>query len=364
MPRSQLAPLLLAVTLAGPLAACDETSLLLRLATYPALNSEAQIVAAIDGVELIFDARGGFAAVTAAGQTFGPLVAENRDGDAEPELVFGWPRGDATTLPSFLLLPETIATDQQLRLACYGLRGDAVAAIGGLATIGFTAGEQGERDVPFNLLPARRPPRVVQTIPAAGDVAVPSALQGLQVAFSRPVQQAELAAQLRVSCQGAAAAEVAGSWTVERVELAELGFTSARTVATFAPADGVALAAGSCRIEVSPEVRDEGGTPLDQDASSDAADGFVAAFTVQATASCTADGDCNPDGGQRFVCEPTSGRCRPAAACRALSCADGYVCQLAAGEPSAAHCLLDCRLAGACAPGASCAAETGLCQPD
>lgn len=368
-----LLPILL-LSLLGQGCEGEETSLQIRFLADPTLNTEQQILAMVDTLDLILDAPGGFVGVAATGQSFGVLDAWDVDNDKVAELMLRRSLGGAGELPLFRLLPGS-NMDRGFKITARGWRGKEIAAIGGVASSRFEAGAHKDLDVPFNLRAAFRPPRVVIALPHDGQT-VPSALSQVYVEFSKRVQVQENQLRLVYESSGHDIS-VPGAWQMEQNTVRELGMSEVRSVATLTVSGSCSLNPGTFRIEASTQITDETGAHLDQDAASTGDDAFVSRFTIpgqptgqpcgSSPETCREDKDCLAGGttstGQWFTCliEPgqIEGKCVPATTdCSDLKCGQGYVCTDINGT---AECVQDCRAFG-CDPSTFCDQQTGLCQ--
>jgi hypothetical protein len=373
------ASLCLPVVLLAACASPDPTALRLRLVHDPELQSEKQILAAVETLELVLDASGGFTGVSSPGQRVGELVATNSDDDAPLELVLGQSLRGRAALPLLRLLPGSNA-NRSFQITARGTAGGQLAAFGGLSAVRFAPGQALDVLVPFNLRAGFLPPRVLFTLPHDGETKAPATLSQIYLEFSKLVTHESAKAGLKLVYQGKGGDQpVPGGWTLGTNQLADLGLPAERTTATFQTGDGCALSPGTYRLEASAAIVDARGAALDQRADNDVADGYVGRFTIpgapeaapcaKPASKCVGDEDCNDKaadaGTQQWVCDKGSGKCVLASAsCPALPCPKGYVCQPAAAPGAGSKCVQDCRVLGTC-PGVQdyCEASSGLCLP-
>ena len=366
-----------------PACSDGETALRLRLLADPSLNTEQQVLAAVQSVQLVLDAAGGFSGVSGAGQQLGPLTAKDVDADGTLELMLArdiTPSGD---LPLFRLLPGRNAS-RTFRLTVQGLRGEQIAAIGGLSTAAFSPGEALDLLVPFNLRPAFLPPNVLITLPHDGQGTVPQALDRVYVEFSKQVATPTVDGNLRLLYEGnAGAVPVPGRWSLGTTDALSLGLTEKRSTATLQIE--CTLSPGTYRLEATPAISDPTGTALDQDAVKAGNDAYVGRFTIPGSTGsepctkrqegCTDSRECNPTTADRpatgdlFVCQSADGsgirKCTPVPqTCETLRCPDGHVCQQVRSDSNDVDCVPDCRQRGTCATSnAFCDKQTGECIP-
>jgi hypothetical protein len=354
------------------LAGCGgETAINARLAPNPALNSERQLLALLHSVSLTLDAPGGFRGTLSPGQSAGPLLATDVDGDGMLELVLQYPLGGKTALPVFKLLPGQ-NLDRTFQLAARGLVGEETVAVGAIESVRFYSGEAIDLMVPFDLRAAYRPPRVVGTTPRASEVGVPTALGAVEVEFSKQIDPSSLS-YLRIVYQSSQGPQplAAGSWTLHTLQVRELGLLTSRSVAVFAIDATCPLSAGTYRVQADALVRDVGGAGLDQDATREGPDPYEGSFVVggtgepaaagpcQGQGGCQSNPDCNPGGGSDYLCvDHKCVRVKPT--CATTKCDPGYVCDESSGT---AICVEDCRKTGFCGGKTDYCGDDGLCHP-
>ena len=174
--------------------------------------------------------------------------------------------------------------------------------------------------------------------------------------FSTTVEPASLAGAVRlVGPDGLDRAVALSSDTLTYA--GEGGVDEKRTLVTLTPVDPiepVGPGADDYAVVVGAGVTSTTGRAFDQDPTTPAVDSFTSHFTV---------GSGIGGGGHPcdaciagYLCNDTETGCIPALDCQ-LGCGSGFVC-----APLAGVCVEDCRIYGACAaPGATCAATTGLC---
>ncbi|MEK6608347.1 MAG: Ig-like domain-containing protein [Myxococcota bacterium] len=149
----------------GALAACEDATVL-RLTLRPTrtLNGEREVGLRVERIELHVDGEDGIAHLAEGGS--GDGVGVDRDGDGQLEWVASI--GTDGALPE-ISLGAGASADRLVDLRVFGLGAEGeVTAKGGADGLRFQDGETVDVDVPFDLLPAFRPPRVVKIEPADG----------------------------------------------------------------------------------------------------------------------------------------------------------------------------------------------------
>jgi len=367
---SRLLPLLLLLAGCGD---DPQTAIRLRLTANPELNSEPQVVAALDRIEIVFDSPDGFGNIPAGGGKVGPLTARDVDSDGVQELVLDEPAA-GEGFPLLRLLPgHNLVRDFSIRAV--GFSGSRAAAVGGATAVSFTEGESLDVSVPLDLCDGFLPPRVLYTVPGAGEALDEDAaarLGEIRVYFSREVDPGSLSGNLRV-IDAASGKSPEGSWTVEKLTAPCLGTAEHRSLAVLQLSEPCGLESGTYRVEAGSGVLDTLGAPLDQTALQPGANSFSSSFTVSRTTPpggcigsgglCGSDQDCEAE--KRCDLDPTSPTYKScvwregAGGSACGTCPTGYVCAITSTGPT---CLRDCRSAGACAGTETCDPKTGLCQ--
>ncbi|HEY3358404.1 MAG TPA: hypothetical protein VGQ83_34465 [Polyangia bacterium] len=353
-----------AAALAAALGACSDPTpqLLVRLQPDPTRQSAPALAASLARLQIIVDdAEPG---VELAGLPAGPggaaVAYVDVDGDGAREIAVDLPWHDAGRLP---LIGVTAGVNDGrailVRVEGYDAAG-VLVALGGAAAV--VLGAQPEASVPFNLLPARLPPRVIATQPEAGQL-VPR-LGDFAVTFSRRVRPETLTRDtVFLECT---AGGVVSPWYPAAVAVALEQFENPalarhRATLTLEPASDVTA---SCAVVVRAAVRADDDTPFDQDATRPGADDFRGA-PFQVGSANAVDGtdcrrpqddpgrlDCPAELGLR--CDEATGACLTRPACG--TCAAGALC-----DPRTARCAEDCRPLGACADPAAWCDAAGLC---
>lgn len=372
------APALLALVLL----ACsgEETSLLLHFMPDPVLNTEAQLLSAIDRVQLVLDADGGFAGVSTAAQGAGPWTAAQRDGDKELELELTRSIAAEQGFPELRILPGQNG-DRAFRIAAYGLVGTKLVALGGTSTTTrFREGGPTDVAIPFNLRASYRAPRVLLSVPADGTTTTAKGVGRLHLELSTVVTTDSLRSGLQVYFRGTSGERLLqGNVITSTQQLQELGITDTRSIVEF---EGPCpFGPGSYRVVLSTQVKDLAGRALDQDAQQPGANAYQGTFTVPGTAGadpcsirpegCNVPEDCNPPGQKLLTCQITDkppGVCVPAKeVCvpgTTTGCPKGYICLGPTIKDGLPSCVQDCRLVGgACTQGFICNKTTGICDP-
>jgi len=318
------------------------------------LNAEAQLAAQLDHVVVVVDSAEGLYAPDQAQVGDGFEIA-NRDDDDPLELTFTVPVPEAR-LP-LLRLERGGLPDAALEISVRGYADgeQSPLAAGGVSGVRFEVNQVQELPVPFNLLPDRLPPRVVEVFPAEGQLLSDCELSLLVVVFSKAIDVSSLVPNHSVSLRGLA--------------LGDFQLTLGR-VAQFVVTDESLVGSVSNQIEVGTEVTDEQGRHLDQQPAQAGAQGFASEFLTPASCPQLAGnwcGEVDPILGPGDICPDLEigrlicqdGVCVPAE-CDVASCGDGFICDQASGS-----CEVDCRLYGgveACPAGQPvCDLETGRC---
>jgi hypothetical protein len=376
-------PLALAAALLASSCSGEPTSLRLRISADSSLDTEGQVLAAIDRLELVLDARGGFAGVTGAGAAAGAFVAEDVDSDSELELVLDRDTAGLDTFPAYRLLPGSNAATR-FSATAKGTSRSEVAAVGAAASLRFVDGESPEVQIPLNLRAKYRAPQVILTLPQNGQSSVPGALSQIYVLFSKAILSSSLAGNLRVVYSGTAGEkELQGAWTLSTTSVLDQGFEEDRTEATLKLA-GCVLNPGTYRLEAGTGITDAAGTALDQSPPEEGQSGFEGTFTVSGTAAaspcsssggCKSDSDCNSatstgTASKKYTCQipggASTGSCVvvPEKDCTdsSVACPPGYVCAPASSADSSVTCTSDCRVTGVCKAGTTCDQTSGLCK--
>ena len=343
----------------------DETGLVVRLVPNPEVNTTAQLRAVVDRLDVVLAAEGGFESLDAEeGDSLGPYLVTDFDGDGVLDLVLSRP--GSVALEPFALTPGRQG-DRTLRVTARGLdsTGSLVALGGGAGA--FRAGEQTAVELPFNIVPDRRPLRVVAVMPPDGARDLEPLLDGISVELGGFVLAAALEGHLHIVDED----------FDERLEPAlvlsylETGMGRVTTVRVFE----CPLPPGSYTLVVGTGVCTRTGQCLDQHPGIDGAQPFEARFSVRglpepascATAVELVGGLCPeepcPEG---WACEDgvcvSGGRGVPEGVTGGPGC-DEQLCAPPLLVCDGELCVADCRLYGVCLdPGQVCELETGLCR--
>lgn len=169
------------------LSACaeEEVALWVELVPNPEVNTSEQVAALVNRLDVVLDAEDGFTALDAGeGDTWGAYLVTDFDGDGVLELVLTR-RGDVALEPFGLTAGHQ--GSRRLRITARGVDTNrTLAALGG--TWGELAeGATGTCQVPFNLLPDRRPLRVVSMTPPSGSRSLDAPLEGVTVQLGSEV---------------------------------------------------------------------------------------------------------------------------------------------------------------------------------
>ena len=238
-------------------------SLDLRLRPDPNVNTEAQVIAAVESVVVVLDSPDGLYA-PGEERVEGDVQIENADGDPALELVTSVPLTDH--LPWIRVEQGSLDPDVVLDVRLLGLPspgGDPIA-VGTVSGVGFADGEVG---VPFDLLPALLPPRVVDVIPDDGDTIPGCNLDRIVIVLNKPVLPGTALAE------GAILFDPGGAPRSIRVDV------SSRFIDVVPPAWSFTSEA-RYTLTVASSITDVAGEPLDQVPSLEGAQAYEHEFTL------------------------------------------------------------------------------------
>lgn len=355
---------LLTLTLAG--CADPERRLVVELVPNPEVNTSEQVAAVINSLDVVLDAEGGFEALDASeGDTWGVYEVTDFDSDGLLELVLTRPGDDA--LDSFALTPGHQGA-RMLRITALGVDiGQTLAALGATNTA-FSDELTTSCQVPFNLLPERRPLRVISMIPPTGSQDLEPPIEGLTIQLGGEVLDTALEGRVHLRAVSVDL-ELEPGLAVSYVQTGMGRLTNLRF-------QDCILGPGEYTIVVDTEVCTTSGQCLDQHLSMDGVQPFEGVIHVRGepeppdcavvgvlSQTCPAE-EC-PEG---FVCEDgacveatdvETGGNPPSASeeCDPQLCTPPlYVCD---GEV----CVPDCRVYGLCTDLTMvCDQRTGLCE--
>lgn len=346
---------------------CSEpdTTLVVELVPNPEVNTRADVAARVSDLEVVLDAEEGFAGLTASeGDRWGHYFVTDHDDDGALELVLT--RSGADALEPFALTPGS-DPDQLIHLEARGLGPEgSLVALGG-ATGSFRLGDEANVELPFNLLPAERPLRVLSMTPPSGarDLEPPVTEVSLQLGGEVLADVLEPHLTLGPDAEGDA--------LIPQVILSYVDTTMGRM--TNLRLLNCAMGGGAWLVALDTEICTTTGQCLDQHLGVEGAQPFEGRFTVRGeqwsgcdipeiqSFSCPdapcepgyhcIDGLCVLDDAESLPDEPsgTTPGCDPD-----LCQPPAYVC-----DPQG-QCVADCRLFGACPdPRHRCDPDLGLC---
>jgi len=240
----------------------------LHLTLDPNLNTTAEMLAKIDKIVIVVDSEPGLYA-PGMERVVGPTQIKNADGDDDLELVITAPV-PKDHLP-FVRLERGRLPNRPLSFRIFGLSADPTSttyvARGEISGIDLTA-PVAEVNIPFNLRPEERSPRVDQVLPADGAMVNGCRVNPLVLLFSRPMNRASLTAPGVVA--------ITPDPGPISVFLDDSGLV-ANVVASGLQGAGATL---TYHVHVGPEALDVAGDPLHQIASMNGAQPFEADFNL------------------------------------------------------------------------------------
>lgn len=357
---TRLAPLLLLALLLLAVAGCadDSPGLRIKLVADPDLNTEAQVLEAIDRLELVIDRESGYRAGS------DDVVLRDVDLDGEMELVFSRDVDGETSFPQLRL--RRGHQSGNFTIQARGLAGRTIAAVGKRVQAKFSSSGERGLSVQLDLRDRFRPPRVLSVLPPDGAKDVPAALGYVYVVLSKWIEKASLEGNLRLTYRSSQGRKrVAGSWDLSLANTVVHGHPEERAIATLA-LGSCGLSPGTYELSASSRIVDADGSPLDQKPATPAKDSFTSTFTLRGTATasacsgtatCTDSSDCGSVGGQRYIClgqaSGKGGRCAPApVGCTGtgISCPGGYRCAARSSGPVCVRVLDSCKTNADCDP--------------
>lgn len=361
------APILLAISLMALMGCADEGDrLVIELVPNPEVNTRDQVSRLVNRLEVVLDVEGGFEALDAVeGDSWGPYEVTDFDGDGVLELKLTRPGGNA--LDPFVLT-KGHQGDRTLHITAMGMdTGQILAALGGT----YSMFEEGSRscEVPFNLLPERRPLRVVTMNPPTGSRDLEPPVDGVTIQLGGEVLEEAVVGRVHLIAESFEV-ELDPGLVLSYVETGLGRLTNVRLRAC-------ALTSGEYTIVVDTDVCTTSGQCLDQLLSVDGEQPFEGRLTVRgdpvmpecevvgvlSTSFCP-DPGC-PDG---FSCDD-DGSCTSEQDIETggndgdvLSC-DTELCVRPLGVCDGTLCVPDCQPFGVCVdPAQRCDPETGLCR--
>ncbi|MCA9672276.1 MAG: hypothetical protein KC503_42070 [Myxococcales bacterium] len=348
------------------MSACGGTAIDIELVPDPNVNDRATLLSLLSSFEVVID-NDDTGLYHNRDDRIDNLRIEDVDGDGAGELVatLGLP-GDGR-LP-LVRLNRGELPDVPLRFDVDGFGDDSGAgrvrlAAGGVPGVRFADGEVVRIEVPFNIRPRYRPPRVTQLVPGPNTKNGQGTVGSVFVIFSKRM--------LRASIDGAAV----GVYRIDGAGAGELVASVERNIQVIPGEDSPTtlqyvfsdpLGPGTYEVRVTAQARDEEQRSLDQLPMEKGDQAYAARFVVSddpppasvPTTPQTGPFDCTlvqcPG---TTKCSKSNGRCELAQCPDA--CPDGTVC-----SDAFFVCVLDCRVHGShggCSDGKRCDAQTGLC---
>ncbi|MGE0792035.1 MAG: Ig-like domain-containing protein [Sandaracinaceae bacterium] len=336
------------------LAACaGEPGVDIRLVADPNISPEAQVLAAVDSIQLQIDSPDGPLYPPGAEATLGDVQIRDTDGQPGLEVVASI-HVPSDHLPLVRIeqggMPEVL-----LSLRFTGNAAEAgVNRVASGAVQGIRLGSPIEElTVPFNLVPERLPPRVSEVLPGPEATVPGCRLGSVFLMFSKPIDATSLETGAHIT-----------PGTLREVRLDGSG-RAVELVLDDAVGDGTTL---RYRLSLDPSVVDADGHAIDQVPSEPGDQPFAIDLELPCVPPpMTPEMPCEevppPAIGTcpfpaRLACVDM--RCVPRL-CDGAACDDNEVC-----DPSTGYCEPDCRPWGAdaaCTDAApSCEADTGLCR--
>jgi hypothetical protein len=347
----------------GAVAGCSEPEVALRveLVPNPEVNTSEQVAALVNSLDVVLDADGGFDSLDAGeGDTWGSYLVTDFDGDGVLELVLTR-RGDVALEPFGLTAGHQ--GSRSIRITARGIDTNRhLAALGG-SWGELEDGSTNTCQVPFNLLPDRRPLRVVSMSPPSGSRSLEAPLEDVTIQLGSEVRLEAIEGNLLLR------AESVGVELVPSVEVSYIDTGMGRL--TNIRFRNCPLPPGEYVLVVSTELCTPTGQCLDQHLGLEGEQPFEGSLHVAGTPEVPS-------------CE---GVTMMALACPEQACPEGYTCELGSCVPAievggtteeecsedlcippawvcdGIQCVPDCRLYGACAqPEQSCDADAGICR--
>jgi hypothetical protein len=347
--------LLLALFVFGACGA-DETAIDVYLIPDPNITVREQLFSMTETLQLILDSQDGLYGVDRA-QDYGSLRIMNADADEPLEAVF------TTALDAALpviridrgeLTEPASGIDIRVRAPQPG--GEKAVAFGEVQGVRFEDGQTKRLDIPFNIQPEFRPPRVNDTVPRNGESV--GVVEQVFIVFSKPMDVQSLLAKGAITLESITGGkrelvpikeivvQRLGANTTVRLEF-EAGRLEPKTY-------GLRVSSGV--VDDSNERR-----ALDQVPSISGNQAFYAQFIVTSAAAANKTqnfGESCEQGGTAcpapMTCDQNLRQCRFACP---VSCPKTTVCDDFLGV-----CVDDCRVAGCFSHSPECDHQTGLCK--
>lgn len=318
----------------------DVTAIDVYLIPDPNITVREHLLQMIDRVELRIDSPDGLYPMDKVGQ-YGQLRIEDIDADGAAEAIFV--ANLSSALPIIRMdrggLVDRALDIQVLGLEPIGERRSAAIATGSVQGVRFEEGVAKPLEIPFNIAPQFRPPRVNQTIPANGATIEPG-LSEIFVIFSKKIDAASLSAEGSLSLESITSAK-RSPVPIRSLIVQQLAqdFTTVRLEVDALEPKTYGLRVSTGVVDDTPERR-----PLDQVPGQAGNQPFYGQFVVVNTASsaATVGDDCVPVGApcpRPTVCDLTLGMCRFREC--PTSCPHATVC-----DETVRVCVDDCRLTG------------------
>jgi hypothetical protein len=349
----------LGAALAAGGCADDDTTLVVELVPNPEVNTSADVAARVNRLEFVLDAEGGFAGDVAQGESW--YTATDVDDDGDLELTFER-RGSVALQP--FVLEQGSQGDRVIDVSARGKNTDGqLAALGGSAAR-FEPARQASLEVPFNLLPAFRPLRVLSMNPPDGSQGLTAPVTALTLQLSGEVLASALD-EIELRHEGGPALEA--RVTVSYVDAAMGRLTNVKL-------DECDLFGGAYTVVLRTDVCSVAGQCLDQYLGVEGAQPFEGAFSVDGppqAPGCSAEvamgGVCPETCDPGYECDEGVGIC--------VQIPDvglpegGGLCDPSWCDPGAdlvcdgSSCVPSCVPWGACPdPARHCDLDTGLCE--
>jgi hypothetical protein len=254
-------------SIAALCASCADDGLYvdLRLVPDPDVSTREQVVALVETVVVVVDSPAGLYA-PGDDRVVDGMQIENADADPALELVAIFPVVDH--LPWIRIERGSLEPDVALEVRVLGLptpSGEPIA-YGAVSEVRF---DSGEVDVPFDLLPAVLPPRVVEVVPGDGDALDASCVvDQVVVILSKPVDPRTVLAP------GAIAFEPGGAPRSIRVD------DTARFIDVVPPSTWAFTTEARYALTISSRITDLEGRALDQMPAVEGAQDYAHEFAL------------------------------------------------------------------------------------
>lgn len=305
-----------ATCLISALAAClgSETAVIVELTPDPAIASGPEIAKRLTTLQLLLDAEEGFVGVTGTDAELADFDAVDPDADGQTELLLELNVLGRSELPR-VRVDAGRNGDRRIAIGVRGLDGaGALVASGSSESRAlFVAGQLTRTTVPFDLVLAQRPPRVLAITPAA--LPTGQVLSAISIHASRPLAAATLTNQIAL-----VAIDGQGSRSTVLTTLqgpAACAFGSEQW--TIVPAGCVAPASGiqSLELTLGSAIQDQAGNGLvDRDGQPGSSHQLPLALTgfgpCTPTTPCSRAGRSGSVAGIDAACDRSTGRFGPA----------------------------------------------------